>query len=212
MILEWKEPNWSNLDTPDPAPQPFKILFVDVNDNEQLNLKLKEEYEKMKDKLSRHFSWNVAEQDKPRLITIPYSTWDEFLTEIRREYPAAVQFGLHSQESGIELFQQSVQPHQMLQAIEAHNRHARYMGRTELRYLFFNACESAAHAEKLSEGVDFAIGHFAPVPDHLAIKFTDTFYDCFFDNMPLLDSFRLAKSASSNGYALYAKRTQANFD
>ena len=110
-----------------------------VNDNKELDLNLKEEYKEKKDKLSAHFSWNVSEQDQPRLITIPYATWDEFLTEIQCEYPAAVQFGLHSQESGIELFQQSIPPEQILQAIQVHNRHARHTGRTELRYLFFNS-------------------------------------------------------------------------
>ena len=76
----------------------------------------------------------------------------------------------------------------------------------QVRSITFNCCESDAHAEKLSQVVDFAIGHHAPVADKDAISFTSTFHNFFFGSMPFANSFTIARSTSSQGYRMYARK------
>ena len=88
-----------------------------------------------------------------------------------------LQFGCHTKKGkGFELFRQIVDPHEMLDAIRSWNKSAREQSppRPEIRIIVSNACDSEEHARVLSEGVDFAIGHRAPVADESAIDFSGT--------------------------------------
>ena len=76
----------------------------------------------------------------------------------------------------------------------------------QVRFIAFNSCDSDEHAQKLSERVDFTIGHRAPVKDLDALDFSVAFWNGFFDGMPLAGSFTIARSVSSPGYRLYAPR------
>jgi hypothetical protein len=93
----------------------------------------------------------------------------------------------------------------MLDAIRSWNKSARKQRppRPEIRIIVSNACDSENHARVLSEGVDFAIGHRAPVADESAIGFSGIFYDCLFGCELLMDSFNQAKSCSK-GYRLFS--------
>ncbi|MGB1601054.1 MAG: NB-ARC domain-containing protein, partial [Promethearchaeia archaeon] len=198
------------MDSPAPAPWPFKILFIGVNINEEATLNLKEEHKIIVSALDKNFAGSA--QDRPFVKHIPYSTWSEVMEEIKREHPAGLHFGLHSdKEKGIELYRKTVQPEQMAAGIKAWNEDARDKGRTEVRYIAFNSCGSAEHARKLLECVDFAIGHRAPVQDEDALAFSAAFYNHFFDGMALSGSFDIAKSTSSAGYRLHARKDPRAF-
>jgi hypothetical protein len=71
-----------------------------------------------------------------------------------------------------------------------------------------NACESEGHADVLSEGVDFTIGHRALLGDDDAINFSGDFYVNLFKGRSLLESFIHAKSrsmCSRGGYQRFRK-------
>ena len=184
----------------------FTILFVGVNNDEIPDLCLKEEYEKINTALETIFG--MSSTDKPSLKQIPYAAWHEVLKEIMRYHPTVLHLGCHSQtHSGIRLFKNTVQPENMIEAIRACNTLSRKEGQSEIRIIVVNACDSDVHAEKLSQCVDFTIGHHAPVDDEKAIIFSETLYNCIFRGMPLRDSFTTARSASlSNGYVTFAKK------
>ena len=176
-VAEWTEPSWADLqlDEPDPAPWPFRILFVGVNSDESADLCLKREFEKIDAALEAAFGRNSTE--KPSLKQIPYTTWNEVLQEITRYHPTVLHLGCHSNKaSGIKLFENTVQPESMIDAIREWNSEAREQSRHQIRVIVVNACESDVHAEKLSQCVDFTIGHYAPVDDDKAITFSDRLY------------------------------------
>jgi hypothetical protein len=117
-VAEWTEPNWADLQLgePDPAPWPFKILFVGVNSDVSADLCLKREFEKIDTALEGTFGRNSTE--KPSLKQIPYATWNEVLKEIMRYHPTVLHLGCHSNKaSGIQLFENTVQPESMIAAI-----------------------------------------------------------------------------------------------
>ena len=151
--------------------------------------------------------------EKPSLKQIPYTTWNEVLQEITRYHPTVLHLGCHSNKaSGIKLFENTVQPESMIDAIREWNSEAREQSRHPIRVIVVNACESDVHAEKLLQCVDFTMGHHAPVDDDKAIKFSDMLYDCIFGGMSLQRSFIMAKSAAlSRGYRIFAKRDPRNF-
>jgi len=211
-VIEWTQPNWSerNLSPPSSAPWPYTILFVGVNSDEKFDLSLKTELQRMESASDTHFN-SRAKNDKPILAPIPYSTWDEVMHQVGRQYPTILHFGCHAEGSGLELFKQTVQPQQMILAINAHNEFAREKGEGEIRLIAVNACNSDQHAENLSACVDFVIGHNAPVSDRKAILFTDHLYSNIFKGMHLANSFNIARSVSSNGYQLYAKKDPRKF-
>jgi hypothetical protein len=60
-------------------------------------------------------------------------------------------------------------------------------------------CNTIYSLSILSEGVDFAIGHRAPVADESAIDFSGIFFDWIFAYDSLMGSFNQAKSCSK-GY------------
>ena len=74
-----------------------------------------------------------------------------------------------------------------------------------------NACDPDEHADKLSQCVDFAIGHKAPVGDKEAIDFTDSLYCNMFKGMHLAGTFGTGRSVSSKGYQLYAQKDPRRF-
>jgi hypothetical protein len=74
--------------------------------------------------------------------------------------------------------------------------------RPEIRIIVSNVFDSEDHVRVLSEGVDFPIGHRAPVADENAIDFSGIFYDCLFGCTSLMGSFNMAKSCS-RGYRLF---------
>jgi hypothetical protein len=82
----------------------------------------------------------------------------------------------------LELFRQIVDPHDMLEAIRNWNESAREQSplRPEIRIIVSNGCDSEEHDRVLSEGVDFAIGHRAPVVQENATDFSGIFFDCIF--------------------------------
>jgi len=205
-VLEWNEPDWSALkqDSFDKRTRPFKILFVGVNSNEGLDLNLKEEYQNIKTAFD--VASNSFEGPKPRLVHTPYSKWSDLMYQIRQECPTILHFGCHSEASGVELHGETVQPRQMIQAIQDHNNCARENGEAEIHVIILNACKSDEHAEKLLQCVDFSIGHAALVADTDAINFTYSLYSTIFKGMSLSLSFRIAKSVSSKGYRLYAQK------
>ena len=59
---------------------------------------------------------------------------------------------------------------------------------------------------ELNECVDFTIGHKLDVLDKDAINFSGTFYDCIFKRMRFSGSFESARSESSSGYRIDAKK------
>ncbi len=128
------------------------------------------------------------------------------MMEIRKVKPTILHMGCHSQTGeGLELFRQIIDPREMLEAIRSWNESARKQSppRPEIRMIVSNGCDSEDHARVLSEGVDFAIGHRAPVADENAIDFSGIFFDCLFGCESLMDSFDQAKSCS-NGYRLFS--------
>jgi len=209
---ECTEPKWSELklDLPSKSPWPFKILFIGVNSSEKPDLNLKEEFEKMESALDKQFN-SIVDDNKPLLIPIPYSTWTEVMSQVGRKYPTILHFGCHARTSGIELYGKTVEPHQMIPAIQHHNDFARKNGQAEIHVIILNACNSDGHAEKLLACVDFAIGHKALVDDRHAINFTDSFYSNIFKGMNLAGSFSIARSVSSNGYRPHAKKDPEKF-
>jgi hypothetical protein len=202
----WTTPDWSGLAlaAPAPAPRPFTILFVGVNSNEKPDLNLKEEHNKVQTALDA--AYGRASAHKPVVLKhVAYSTWDEVLSEIRREHPTVLHLGCHSdRHAGILLFRGTVRPKTMLPAIKAWNEHAGRKGFAQLRVIVVNACGSDGHAQELAECVDFAIGHAAPVKDKDALVFSGTLYECVCQGMSLAGSFDTARSAASPGYRIYA--------
>ena len=121
------------------------------------------------------------------------------MIEIRRVAPTILQFGCHSQKGkGLELFRQVVDPHEMLDSIRTWNESVSEQSppRPKIRIIVSNDCDSEEHARVLSEGVDFAICHHAPVVDENATDFSGIFYDSLFGCTSLMDSFNQAKSCS----------------
>jgi hypothetical protein len=105
---------------------------------------------------------------------------------------------------GFELFRQIVGPHEMLDAIRSWNKSAREQSppRPEIRIIVSNVFDSEDHVRVLSEGVDFPIGHRAPVTDENAIDFSGIFYDCLFGCTSLMGSFNMANNFRK-GYRLF---------
>ena len=134
-VTEW--PTDCHLPTPTPAPWPFNILFVGVNSSEKAYLNLKEEFQKMESAWEKAF--NSRTYHRKPLNLIPYSTWKEVMHAVRRDNPTILHFGCHAQASGLELFEQTVQPQKMIQSIEAHNEFAREKRRGEIRVVVINA-------------------------------------------------------------------------
>jgi len=137
------------------------------------------------------------------------------MMEIRKEQPTILHFGFHAQPlegSGFELFQETVKPRQILDAICSWNRDAR--GRTparpDIRLIVLNACESDIHALDLTACVDFAIGHQRQVFDKDAAEFSRVMYDSIFDGATLLDSFHMARGCA-DGYLLGGQRDPRDF-
>jgi len=141
----WIEPDWTALQlaTPSRSPLSFTILFVGVNGNEKADLNLKEEYKKIQSALEKYSKRSVKHEI--RLSRVAYSSWKDVILEIQRVEPTIVQFGYHSQESGLELFGQTVRPQEMIPV----NVESRTRGRAEIRLIVLNACESDGHAKKL---------------------------------------------------------------
>jgi hypothetical protein len=192
-----KEDGVTPLDRPPEAPCPLKILFVGV-DNEKFALKLNKEYEEIERAKEKACTAAQLESSKPPSIELKqkfYSNWSDIVKEIRDFQPTILHVGCHAKEKGLELFQQMLEPNQMLEAIRVWNKYqCKQRSPRPIRVILLNACESEDHAHILSEGVDFAIGHRAPVYDDDAVKFSDIFYDFVFKGESLLDSFKLAKS------------------
>jgi hypothetical protein len=93
----------------------------------------------------------------------------------------------------------------MIAAVREWNSEARQQSRHQIRVIVVDACESDVHAEKLSQCVDFTIGHHGPVDDNKAITFSERLYGCIFVGISLQRSF--TKSAAlSRGYRILAKR------
>ena len=156
---EWTEPDWAEkrLEKPAKAPRPFKILFVGVNANESATLNLKKEYEAIKGALDANLRNFLSEHDTPVVKHIAYSTWREVMDEVKREHPSALVFGSHSSEArGIELFQRTVIPEQMVAAIGAWNEDAREKGLNEVRVLLACRKHASCHSR------DVALGPLVP--------------------------------------------------
>jgi len=212
-IAEWIEPIWSELklESPTKSPWRFKILFIGVNNSEKPNLGLKEEFKKMESAFDKQFN-SIADDDKPLLIAIPYSTWKGVMDHVGSKYPTILHFGCHARTSGAKLYGETVQPQQMIPAIQHHNDFARKNGHAEILVIVSNACKSDTHAEKLLECVDFSIGHRAPLGDRQALNFTDSLCSNLFKGMNFAGSFGIAQSVSSNGYRLHAKKDSVKKD
>jgi len=205
----------SPLDRPDDAPWPFTILFVGVDNGDKTDpdLNLNREFKKIEQAyreadISRVTSSGVV------MKQIFYSKWSDVMMEIRKVKPTILCMGCHAQKGkGFELFRQIVDPHQMLDAIRSWNKSARKQStpRPEIRIIVSNACDSEEHARVLSEGVDFAIGHRAPVADESAIDFSGIFFDCLFGCDSLMDSFNQAKSCSTGYRLFYPERDPRQF-
>ena len=171
----------SPLDRPDDAPWPFTILFVGVDNGEKTDpdLNLKREFEKIEQAygeadISKGTSSGVV------IKQIFFSKWSDVMMQIRKVKPTILHMGCHARKGkGFELFRQIVDPHEMLDAIRSWNTSARKQSppRPEIRIIVSNACDSEEHARVLSEGVDFAIGHRAPVADESAIDFSGIFFE-----------------------------------
>ena len=211
---EYTEPDWSALERPHEAPWPFTILFVGVDngDKTEPDLNLKEEFKKIEQAYRESMAYHV---DTRRVVIkqLLFSQWSEVMVEICKEMPTALHIGCHAHEGGgLELFQQTVKPSQILPEIISWNRDARRRTppRPEIRLIVLNACESDTHALDLTEGVDFAIGHRDPVNDGNAIEFSRLLYDRLFDSTTLLDSFNIARSCCK-GYRLLANKDPSQF-
>ena len=186
----------SPLDRPDDAPWPFTILFVGVDNGDKTDpdLNLKREFEKIEQAyreadISRVTSSGVV------IKQIFFSKWSDVMMEIRKVKPTILCMGCHTQKGkDLELFRQVVEPHEILDSIRNWNESARKQSppRPEIRIIVSNACDSEDHARVLSEVVDFAIGHRAPVADENAIDFSGIFFDCLFGYDSLMNSFNLA--------------------
>jgi hypothetical protein len=177
---------------------------VDNGDKTDPDLNLKREFEK----IEQAYRESKVYQGSSRVLIkrLLVSKWIEVLIEIRKEAPTILYMGCHSQKGkGFELFRQIVDPHEMLDAIRSWNKSAREQSppRPEIRIIVSNGCDSDEHARVLSEVVDFAIGHRAPVADENAIDFSGIFFDCLFGCESLMDSFDQAKSCSK-GYRLFS--------
>ena len=92
-VKKWTEANWADLqlDEPDPAPWPFKILFVGVNNDVKPDLCLRDELKAIQAALDKGF--NRASTDRPVLKQIAYSEWKDVMQEIRDERPSMLHFG-----------------------------------------------------------------------------------------------------------------------
>jgi hypothetical protein len=99
----------------------------------------------------------------------------------------------------------------MLPVIREWNECARRNGWEHIRVIVVNACDSDVHAKELNDFVDFTIGHKFAVLDKDAINFSGTFYDCIFIGMRFSGSFQSARSESSSGYRIYAKKDPRSF-
>lgn len=80
-------------------------------------------------------------------------------------------------------------------------------GGSVLRMAVANSCCSGALASKLSEAVEFVIGHDGLLDDQYAVEFTRSLYGRLAAGVTLLDSYKQARSASPGGYRLRAKHT-----
>jgi len=141
---------WMKMPPPPKPPWRYTILFVDANGdgirNDQISLK--EEYEMIQNSLWRVYGEAAV---KPLLKLIPYSTWNEVMEVLMREYPTVVHFGCHSsQEEGLALIQRSVSAEDMIGNIEACNLLAFQKEKPGVRVIVLNACESNEHAQQLS--------------------------------------------------------------
>jgi hypothetical protein len=209
------EPNLSalQLGEPDPAPWPFRILFVGVNDDEMPDLGLKAEYDEINTALKSTFGIDMPPTDKPSLKQIPYAAWSEVLLEIIDYKPTILHLGCHSQtDNGLRLYRNTVKPEDMIKAISTWNTESRKKGQHEIRVIVVNACDSDVHAKELSQCVDFTIGHHAPLDDDKAIQFSKMLYTCLFRGMNLQASFKMAESSSSSkGYNVFPKKDPEKF-
>ena len=100
-----------------------------------------------------------------------------------------LQFGYHSQKGKeLKFFRQIVDPHDMLEIIRNWNESVREQcpSRLEIRIIVLNACED--HFCVLPEGVDFTIGHRAPVADENAIDISGILYAGLFRCTSLIGS------------------------
>jgi hypothetical protein len=177
---------------------------VDNGDKADPDLNLKRECERIEQAYRESKFYHAS--SRVLIKRLLFSKWSEVLIEIRKEAPTILHMGCHAQKGkGFELFRQIVDPHEMLDTIRCWNKSAREQSppRPEIRIIVSNACDSEKHARVLSEVVDFAIGHRAPVADENAIDFSGIFFDCLFDCNSLMDSFNQAKSCS-NGYQLFS--------
>ena len=210
----WIEPDWSQFEAPASVPSKLTILFVGVDNGsaKDPDLKLQEEY----NNIEQAYRESHISHCKPIRVVIKrlyFSNWNDVMMEIRKEQPTILHFGCHAQKgTGIELFQQTVKPRQIVDAISSWNSDAR--GRTpprpDIRLIVLNACESDVHALDLTTCVDFAIGHQQPVLDKDAVQFSRVMYDCIFDGATLFDSFRMAKGCA-DGYLLRGQQDPRNF-
>jgi len=204
------EEEWLLQKPPDAAKWPYKILFVGVNgDYVETQLNLNTEYRAIQAVL-RGMCQGTS---KTKVISMAYSTWSDVMPEIKEEKPTVLHFGCHSQkENGLELFERTMIPKDIIQFLGTWNAIARTCGIPDVRVIVVNACESHKHAQELSECVDFAIGHHDVVHDKDAIDFSEHFYDNILNRGSILDSFKMASTCSRvNGYRLYGKYDATKF-
>jgi hypothetical protein len=175
----WIEPDWAQFEAPANVPSKLTILFVGVDNGsaKDPDLNLKAEYMNIEQAYSES---DICRCTPPRvdIRRLYFSNWKEVMMEIRKEQPTILHFGCHAQQgSGFELFQETVKPRQILDAICSWNRDARERtpARPDIRLIVLNACESDIHALDLTACVDFAIGHQRPVFD-MSLSLSLAFY------------------------------------
>ncbi len=177
-------------------------MGVDNGEKTDPDLNLNREYKEI-EKAYKEAKLKSVKLDSVTLKQIFFSNLGGVMMQIKQEEPTVLHLGCHAQKGkGIELFRQMVDPHEMLEAIRTWNKIQCEKGSPRsIRIVVLNACESEDHAQVLSQGVDFAIGHRDPLYDDNAINFSHLFYGSLFDGFSLQDSFDLAKSCSK-GYLL----------
>ena len=212
--LHEAEPQFGT-ERPAPLPSPFTVLFVGANVSDQAELKLKEEFDRLRRALE-HEKGKEWWEGRVKFEYDCFANAASIMQKIKTGKPTILHFACHGDSEGVHVASKAqdargkrssgsfLTSKALADAILAINREAPMDSR--IRLVIANACMSGLLARMLSEGIDFVVGHGDfEVGDENAIVFSETLYGHMGGGSSLFASF-LSAVLSSPPYQLLAPR------
>ena len=212
--LHEAEPQFGT-ERPAPLPSPFTVLFVGANVSDQAELKLKEEFDRLRRALE-HEKGKEWWEGRVKFEYDCFANAASIMQKIKTGKPTILHFACHGDSEGVHVASKAqdargkrssgsfLTSKALADAILAINREAPLDSR--IRLVIANACMSGLLARMLSEGIDFVVGHGDfEVGDENAIVFSETLYGHMGGGSSLFASF-LSAVLSSPPYQLLAPR------